>query len=120
MQKTLEYNPQLWRLRAREAGEHAEQMSDSPSRRILLIIAESYKQLAERASERLNDSIQKPRSQALDELVQGLPRLDVWQTEPAGNRGIRLPRTMSNKRRRAPIGRRLVQGSAKAMSAQGL
>ena len=117
MQMTFEYNPQLWRLRAREVGEHAEQTSDSSSRRILLIIAESYKQLAERASERLNDSLQIPRSRALAEVVQGLQRLDVWQTEPVVKRGIRAARTISNRRRRAPIGRRPVSRSAKLMSA---
>jgi hypothetical protein len=115
MQMTFECNPQLWRLRAREVGQHAEQMSDSPSRRILLIIAESYKQLAERASERLNDSLQIPRSGGLDEVVRGLQRLNVWQTEPADC--IRVSRTMSNKRRRLPMGRRPVLRSAKLMSA---
>ena len=91
MQMTFEYNPQLWRLRAREVEECAEQISDSPSRRILMIIAESYKQVADRASERLS-SLQTPRSRALDEVVQGMQLLDVWKTEPANKRRARRVR----------------------------
>jgi hypothetical protein len=69
-------------------AECAQQMSDSQSRRILLIIAESYKQLADRASERLTN-LQASRTRALDEIVEGIRQLDIWKTKPAEKHRVR-------------------------------
>jgi len=43
------HNAKHWRERAEEARVHAEQMSDSDSRRMMLAIAAEYDHLAERA-----------------------------------------------------------------------
>ncbi len=43
------HDAKRWRERAEEARVHAEQMSDSDSRRMMLAIAAEYDRLAERA-----------------------------------------------------------------------
>jgi len=53
---TLRDGAQYWRDRAKEAREHAEQMTDTVSKNMMLGIAQSYEFLAWRAHEQHGDS----------------------------------------------------------------
>ena len=46
-------NPELWRERAEQARTIAEEMSDAASRRTMLLIAQNYEDMADRAEKRL-------------------------------------------------------------------
>lgn len=52
MPTTLFDNPQHWRERAREARAIAEQVNEPDAKRMMLEIAQTYEQLAERAEAR--------------------------------------------------------------------
>jgi len=56
MINTLRDGAQYWRDRAKDAREHAAQMTDTVSKNMMLEIAQSYELLAWRAEEGLRDS----------------------------------------------------------------
>ena len=56
MISTLRDGAQYWRDRAKEAREHAEQMTDTVSKNMMLGIAQSYEFLAWRAQEEQRSS----------------------------------------------------------------
>jgi len=56
MISTFRDDAQYWRDRAKEAREHAEQMTDTVSKNMMLGIAQSYEFLAWRAQGDLGDS----------------------------------------------------------------
>ena len=55
-------DPKHWRQRAEQARALAEQMSDAPSREMMLGIAKDYERLAERAEQRALEERRKTES----------------------------------------------------------